>query len=629
MPTLNRSIASLTLASVCSLATGQDAIVVTTLNDVTDFAGARQVADLPGADGLVSFREAVTAANNTAGPDTIHFAISQDQWWLVSTYALLRLEDGVFVLTDDETTIDFSTQTDFTGDTNPDGMEVGIYGLEANGWGTPAIIIQASNCVIRGMGPVHQRGASVSVWSGNNNRFVGNVTGSIQLNPYPGTTSGNIIGGIEPGEANDLNSVQILCGANDNTVIGNRVDTVSVTGSRYCAAGNEYPLRNRIGGSEPGDRNVINDFGNYGHEGFPQGQGVRVHYARETLIEGNYIGVTADGMSRHIQRGTAGIRVADAVDTTIRDNLIAGIRVVGVNHYAGQVFGQAIDITALDEDNSNIVIENNLIGTDATGMNPITTRAGIVIQPLIFSRTISDVRIGSPDGSAGNTIAFTELDGIRIASQGQSIEITGNDIHSNGGLGIDLLPISGGGGAPGGVTPNDAGDLDQGANSLQNFPTIDTATTDGLTASISGTLSSLPGRDYRIEFFASPEADPSGHGEGQRFLGSTDVITDATGDAGFDATLPADMIGDGWVATSTATDLAMAETSEFGPALGFAIQAGCPADLNADGLLDFFDLSMFLNAFTSGDPAGDFDGNGMHDFFDISGFLNAFTAGCP
>lgn len=50
---------------------GDETITVTTLNDVTDFGGAQQVADLPGPDGRVSFREACTAANNTAGPQTI------------------------------------------------------------------------------------------------------------------------------------------------------------------------------------------------------------------------------------------------------------------------------------------------------------------------------------------------------------------------------------------------------------------------------------------------------------------------------------------------------------------------------------------------------------------------------
>ena len=55
----------------------------------------------------------------------------------------------------------------------------------------------------------------------------------------------------------------------------------------------------------------------------------------------------------------------------------------------------------------------------------------------------------------------------------------------------------------------------------------------------------------------------------------------------------------------------------------------CPADLNGDGTLDFFDVSAFLSAFSSMDPSADFDDNGTFDFFDVSGFLSAFSAGCP
>jgi len=55
----------------------------------------------------------------------------------------------------------------------------------------------------------------------------------------------------------------------------------------------------------------------------------------------------------------------------------------------------------------------------------------------------------------------------------------------------------------------------------------------------------------------------------------------------------------------------------------------CIADLTGDGMLDFFDVSAFLNAFNAQDPAADFDDNGMYDFFDVSAFLNAFNAGCP
>ncbi len=55
----------------------------------------------------------------------------------------------------------------------------------------------------------------------------------------------------------------------------------------------------------------------------------------------------------------------------------------------------------------------------------------------------------------------------------------------------------------------------------------------------------------------------------------------------------------------------------------------CVADMNSDGVLDFFDISTFLTAFGNGDLAADFTGDGSFDFFDISSFLTAFAAGCP
>ena len=55
----------------------------------------------------------------------------------------------------------------------------------------------------------------------------------------------------------------------------------------------------------------------------------------------------------------------------------------------------------------------------------------------------------------------------------------------------------------------------------------------------------------------------------------------------------------------------------------------CPADLNSDGVLNFFDVSAFLSAFSAGDPATDFTGDGSFNFFDVSEFLGAFAGGCP
>lgn len=63
--------------------------------------------------------------------------------------------------------------------------------------------------------------------------------------------------------------------------------------------------------------------------------------------------------------------------------------------------------------------------------------------------------------------------------------------------------------------------------------------------------------------------------------------------------------------------------------LEFVEDTGCPADLNGDGLLNFFDVSAFLTAYNAMDPVADFNDDGMYNFFDVSAFLTDFNAGCP
>lgn len=55
----------------------------------------------------------------------------------------------------------------------------------------------------------------------------------------------------------------------------------------------------------------------------------------------------------------------------------------------------------------------------------------------------------------------------------------------------------------------------------------------------------------------------------------------------------------------------------------------CPADLNLDGMVNFFDISEFLIQFNQQHPQGDITRDGEYDFFDVSAFLGAFGAGCP
>lgn len=57
----------------------------------------------------------------------------------------------------------------------------------------------------------------------------------------------------------------------------------------------------------------------------------------------------------------------------------------------------------------------------------------------------------------------------------------------------------------------------------------------------------------------------------------------------------------------------------------------CPAppDYNDDNVLDFFDVSAFLAAYSSMNPDADVNEDGNFDFFDVSAFLNLYNAGCP
>lgn len=55
----------------------------------------------------------------------------------------------------------------------------------------------------------------------------------------------------------------------------------------------------------------------------------------------------------------------------------------------------------------------------------------------------------------------------------------------------------------------------------------------------------------------------------------------------------------------------------------------CVPDWNDDGVLDFFDLSLFLTDFSNEDPAADLTNEGAWDFFDLSEFLSLFSQGCP
>jgi len=209
----------------------------------------------------------------------------------------------------------------------------------------------------------------------------------------------------------------------------------------------------------------------------------------------------------------------------------------------------------------------NHVGTDVTGTAALANEVGGVVLTL----GASDNTIGGTESGAGNTIAFNGGTGVATFSDaGTGNSILANAIHSNAGLGIDL--------SDDGVTRNDFGDGDEGPNRLQNTPVLSLVTNDGINTTIEGSLNSTSISSFRIELFSNTTCDPSDHGEGETFLGSTDVTTDGDGNARFVVTFPTGGLpGQSFAATATDAD---GNTSEFSRSI---VEIALPVDFSAEG----------------------------------------------
>ena len=232
-------------------------------------------------------------------------------------------------------------------------------------------------------------------------------------------------------------------------------------------------------------------------------------------IENNLIGTDGNGISA-LGNTLNGIYIGDGNDNIVKNNLISGNKDDG------------IDI----RNSSNNTIQKNRIGTDFNGSQDLGNgERGINIEG-------SNNTIGGQDaGTEGNTIAFNkgtnEKGGVAITS-GTENAILGNSIFKNEGLGIDLIDSKGYG-----LSPNDIGDGDPGANQLQNYPVITSVTTKDGQIIFSGTLNSAINQNYRLEFFAN-------NPDGQVFLGSQNLLTNEFGyinDSTTPSSMPANFVG--------------------------------------------------------------------------------------
>lgn len=527
------SLLSLALLAAASAAPAATITVTIGSSDPIDInPQTGRISDLPGPDGRVSFSEAMIAANNTPGFDTIGFQIPPSDWtflWLYPGRAVVRTTNDFYWRAYEAVTIDGTTQTAFTGDTNPDGAEVVLMS------GHP--YLNADGCTVLGLD-------SSSISFTRSNGLATDNTGTMSLELFGG--SGTTI------RRNTGGTLKIDRSSN-NVVVGNTFQRVRVLG---WIAGGQPAVDNRIGGPNPEDRNTIIGLGTWNSEGYPNGFAVQLFNAIGTIVENNSVGTTPDGMAQGNNATIMGIWLdSENHDTVIRNNRIAGILGRGIGPHFFGVVGYAIYIGGTG---SGIAIAGNTIGLNANGEAVLGSVTGIDAGTSYYPSPPTDIRIGGTGPGEGNVIAGHLFNGITVGRDMPQVRIAGNSIYANHDLAIDLVTAANGYG----VTLNDPLDTDSGGNGLQNFPEIASATSQGGTLRIVGALHSSAANQFTIDFFSSPDCDGSGFGESARYLGSTAVSTDGAGDASFDVVLQT-TVSAGSVVTSTATREPLGATSEL------------------------------------------------------------------
>ena len=312
-----------------------------------------------------------------------------------------------------------------------------------------------------------------------------------------------------------LDGIQI--DSTGNLIVGNWIG-VDNTGTLDLGNGvdgiTNSANNNTIGSSAVADRNVLSGNDDEGVDVDPGITGI--------VIQGNYIGTNA--------MGTAAVPNGDLANPNSGGVLLGGDGTLFGGSLPGQgnlVSGNLIDGILIDGIGNDLVY-GNLIGTNAPGTAGIANSG-----PGIWINGGGNSRIRGTASGQGNTIAYNADDGIQIASvTSTGNTILDNSIFGNTGLGIDLNNN--------GVTANDAGDGDAGANNLQNYPVLTFAhIVSSSQVNLVGSLNSAANSQFRVEFFSNTAQDGTGFGEGQTYLGFVNVSTDGSGNAAFNTTLAA------------------------------------------------------------------------------------------
>jgi hypothetical protein len=455
-----------------------------------------------------TLRAAIQESNDTAGADQIRFNI-------VSAASVKTVSPTSALPTiTEQVTINGYTQSGASPNTLATGnnavLKVQLNGANAGtGPNANGLVIEASNSTVRGLviNRFDSRGIVVEGFNTTGNRVQGNFVGT------------NAAGTSALGNEDGVDIQQA-----DNTTIG----------------GTSSGARNVISGNRDAGIQIVSDS------------------ATGNEVLGNYIGTDENGTS-DLGNSGEGVHISDARNSTVGGTTAGARNVISGNNLHG------VQIQALFFNPTGNKIEGNFIGTNASGTTALGNGGdGVQVAGA------DDNTVGGTANGAGNRIAHNGAAGVRVIVNGAfgdegatGNRVLSNSIFSNAGLGIDL--------GANGITANDNDDLDAGANNLQNFPVITSATrsnTTGLTT-ISGTFNSTPSRNnFFIQCFVALP-DPSGHGEGLIPAGEDDdVATDDNGDGSFTCGSFVPQPGQTVTATATALRQFVGDTSEFSQIVG-------------------------------------------------------------
>lgn len=427
-----------------------------------DITSITNLATTPGGTGI-SLREAIIATNNTAGPDVITFGIGA----LGSQQTINVIGSQLPIITE-SLTLDAWSQ----GGAGYNGPPL----IKLDGSTAPTdifgLVVEANNTVVRGFvisgfRATAGNGFGIGVFNnGSNTSIYGNYIGT----NFAGTTAeSNQQGGIWIGTGvtntrigTDSDGVDDV--AERNIISGNGVGGIGgrlgilVQGTQTLIAGNYIgtnatgnaalgngafgvvilSANNTVGGTTEVARNIISSNGQ-------RGVNIEGNGATGNLVQGNYIGLAANG-TNDLGNTWAGVGLfSGASNNTIRGNTISGN-----DRQNNAILGNNANVQLFGVGTNNNTVAGNFIGTDANGTalpaNAPFANGGV--RGIQIRQGAQNNVIGGSNPEDRNVIAGlrhtgVELDDVntdnnRIVGNYIGVDATGNTALGNGNVGVEI-----------------------------------------------------------------------------------------------------------------------------------------------------------------------------------------------